>query len=1236
MLKSLELFGFKSFAERTRFEFVAGITCVVGPNGSGKSNVVDAIKWILGDQSPKSLRGSEMTDVIFNGSKSARPSGYSEAIITFDNSNNLLPIETPEVQIGRRLYRGGDSEYLINNTSVRLKDVRDLLMGTGAGLSAYNIIEQGRVGQVLQGNSLSRRQFIEEAAGISRYKARKQEAEKKLERVNLNLTRLQDIVDEVEARLNSTRSHAAKAAKYHEAYQELKTWWLGYAADEYQFANNIIEDCQGKDSALAKDQEETRVKAEAVETELAGLNDQLTEKDRDVQFVSRQLSAVRESIVEQQATLRYESQRQLETIDDLGRLRYQRQLLTRRHVEMAARLGQEQARHEELKEQSRQQKTAEETKRSELIELKSRSEELEKNRAEISSAVQTTELNISQLTQQRSVLGAKQETVRSAIKRNQQQLTDLVEILDQARQREGQLLSRYNDLNAVQAAQQRSLSELSEKRARLLERQKELQHQENQTREKKSALEARALVLAELESKQAGLAVGLKEILKRARTIATPPWNSIRGLVADLLEIDFLHAAVLEVALAERAHWVVTNDVDGLVNYLLDQPELSERIGFLDLLAPVAWKGLPDFSTFPGVVGRADQMVSKVLLPESDLAERVLGDTWVVEDLQIARELSRGTRGMGRFVTLQGELIDRGGVAYLGVVEAEHAVVSRRSELVQIRRQSLECEEFLKAAQHEAIEIVQQIKQIAGEEQKIRQESSAQTNELNQHQVELQTQQRECGRLEDERARVEGDLKRLETHAGGLEADMLSADENSAVLRERLESLHSEFGQIDQEVGRIQKQLRSTSEELSELQLSSMQCSERLRALEQTLERLDEEAVQRQGHLQEANRRLEQAAARIEKSDLVVLNTRARLDELIANECRLSVDYEKKAAEKIRVESRRGILHQQDQQLRTTLRQIQDQRYAFDQTIRDHQRTLDTLTEKMQEEYQMTLTEIAETETSAYQLYLQERGITLPGSHDGENSEGEVLDDAMLHEIEQNWNYETVRQELMERVERLRRKLKMIGSVNTDSLKDLQELEGRFKEMSLQLADLNEAKFTLEDIIRKINVESKRLFIETYENVRGQFQILFRQLFGGGEGDIILEDPNDPLECGIDITARPPGKELRSLSLLSGGEKTLTAVGLLFALFKNKPSPFCILDEVDAALDEANIDRYINVLATFKQQTQFVMITHRKRSMTVADSIYGVTMETAGVSKRLSVKLDQVSDNGEIRESRAA
>jgi chromosome segregation protein len=1234
MLKALELFGFKSFAERTRFEFDTGITCVVGPNGSGKSNVVDAIKWILGDQSPKSLRGSEMTDVIFNGSKSARPSGYAEAIISFDNTNNLLPLEASEVQIGRRLYRGGDSEYLINNTSVRLKDVRDLLMGTGAGLSAYNIIEQGRVGQILQGNSLSRRQFIEEAAGISRYKARKQEAEKKLERVNLNLARLQDIVDEVEARLNSTRTHAAKAAKYHEAYTELKTWWLGYAADEFQFASEIIQDCQEKDAVLAKDLEATQAKAEAVETELAGLNDQLTQKDRDVQFVSRQLSAVRESIVEQQATMRYEAQRHVETIDDQGRLRYQRQLLLKRHAEMAARLEQEKARHAELQELTETQKAAETTKRTELGELKAEADRLEKQKIELTRSIQASELRVSQLTQQRSVLAAKQETVRSAIKRNQQQLADLKEVLEDAHAREQQLLSRFDDLSAAQKVQQRSLAELAEKRSRLVERQKELQEQEGQAREKKSGLEARSLVLSELESKQAGLAVGLKEILKRARTVSTAPWNTIKGLVADMMEIDFLHAAVVEVALAERAHWIVTSDVVGLVDHLIDhQPDLSERIGFLDLVGTPAWSGLPDFSNFPGVISRADQLVTSVSLPGSELAERVLGDTWVVENLQIARELSRGTRGMGRFVTLQGELIDRGGVAYLGAVQPEQSVISRRSELMQIRRQTIECEEFLKSAQIEAVEIIRQLKEISTEEQRVRQESLAQTNELNQHQVELQTQQRECGRLEEERARVENDLLRLETHVGGLESDMVTTDEEITNLRIALEEVQTEHSRIEQDVIAHHKQVRVISEELAELQLSTVQSSERLRALVQTIERLDEEAVQRQGHLQEAHRRLEQTGQRIEKSDLVVLNTRAKLDELIGNECRLAGDYEKKSAEKIRVESRRGILHQQDQQLRGTLRGLQEQRYSLDQTTRDHQRTLENLAEKMQEEYQMTLQDVAETRASSYQLYLQERGISLPGSVDADS---EQLDEGMLEEIEQNWNYEAVRTELFERVERLRRKLKMIGSVNTDSLKDLQELEGRFKEMSLQLADLNEAKFTLEDIIRKINVESKRLFIETYESVRGQFQILFRQLFGGGEGDIILEDPNDPLECGIDITARPPGKELRSLSLLSGGEKTLTAVGLLFALFKNKPSPFCILDEVDAALDEANIDRYINVLATFKQQTQFVMITHRKRSMTVADSIYGVTMETAGVSKRLSVKLDQVNDNGEIRENKAA
>ncbi|MBC8115960.1 MAG: AAA family ATPase, partial [Candidatus Saccharimonas sp.] len=629
MLKSLELFGFKSFADRTRFDFSTGITCVVGPNGSGKSNVVDALKWILGDQSAKSLRGKEMTDVIFNGSASRKASAYAEATITFDNASGWLPSDAQEIQIGRRIWRNGDAEYLLNRATARLKDIKDLFMGTGAGTSAYCIIEQGRVDQILQANPTSRRAVFEEAAGISRFKARKVEAQRKLERVAQNLERLTDIVDEVEAQLNSTRSQAAKAAKYREVSVGLKQWWHGLAADdcrhltaELDVVETDLASSAGRINALTEQQRQIEAREAAFDADLSKLDDKLREVDR-------RGAAWRESIAGHETTLQHQTARLGEIEAELARLQKQQLVLGRRaqetHDEII--LKQQRLAEFEVDHAGNRHKIAAHDDQLQLAlrSLSAQREQQEQDRTrrlELTKAVSSTSSTVATL---RAALLAAQTTHS----KTQSQLDLLDGTLAEQELERDKSLGRVDEASQTQSAAQQSLRTTQARRISLLGEQDEAKQRLGEQREQRSAALARKSLLEDLELRQEGLGIGVKDILNRARSSPHPPWNSVVGSVADLLDVDLEHAALLEVALGPRAQLIVLREYQSLLDYLNQGTVLlTNRVGFVAIPdraasqpVPSVWQQsrfvhlqldpatLPDLSREPGVVMRADALV---------------------------------------------------------------------------------------------------------------------------------------------------------------------------------------------------------------------------------------------------------------------------------------------------------------------------------------------------------------------------------------------------------------------------------------------------------------------------------------------------------------------------------------------------------------------------------------------------------------------------------------------------
>jgi len=1267
MLKSLELFGFKSFADRTRFDFAPGITGVVGPNGSGKSNVVDAIKWILGDQSAKSLRGKEMVDVIFNGAAGRKPAGLAEATLTFDNTSGFLPVESPEVQIGRRIWRSGESEYLINKASSRLKDVRDLFLGTGAGSAAYCIIEQGRVDQILQANATNRRMVFEEAAGVSRFKLRRANALRNLERVDQNLLRLTDIVDEVEAQLNSLRSQAVKAARYREISARLKEWWLGLAADQCRTDRERLALAEQAVREHQEQVEQLNGRLQALEADLGTLDAEINSVEDRLREAERRSAANREQVAGHESSLRHQTARKDELEAELVRLRKQRTTMAAREQEALAELERagEQLRQLEQEHVAREEDLARKEKaigdlQAELAERRGR---MEQARQELIESVR----GVSEASQQLAQLEVALDAAKVDAAQNEDQLIQLEEHAARCR---GECAARREVLSEAEgqlAAVGDRLRALQGERRSMMGEQHEFQRNISQLRETRSAWQARKSLLEDLEERQEGLGIGVKEILSRAQTMDSPPWNQILGTVADLLDVDLEQAALLEVALGSRAQLIVLEEFDPLLDYLHQATvPIQGRVGFVALLeestpGPEEEPGmrraetgrfehfrikpelLPDLHGKPGVQYRADQLV-KHDGTGRNLARQLLADTWVVDSLEDALKLSAEAGKGCRFVTLQGELLEGDGTLTVGTVRSETAVVSRKSELRRLRHDLVGLERQIADEEARLDELVSSLKQADKELAAAEADVKEAVDRHAELKSDLTDKERELARLASERESIEKEIAEIVAQAGRIEEDLSDARGRLAAREARVQSLQQEVDRSERELADGEQRLQGLRETLNTEKVGLAKHEERVQALRTACERLQNDLRQRSQQSEEAERRFEAATTHRRQVALNILNANAALAELMLTQEGCTRDAAVHLAERDQLRRRRSTLLKEEAALREERRNYSDRQHKAEIQAHDVQHQIQALEQRIEEEYQMPLAEVIASGASAVELYRAEK--TSGGKETSQDEPAEDEDAAPRRVDEQaggeaqaddaaeprdEIRFEDVRPELEARVNRLRRQLKLMGSVNTDSLHDLDELERRFGYLSEQLEDLVQAKQALEDIVRRINNESERLFAEAFESIRGHFRELFRKLFGGGEGDVILEDPNDILECGIDIVARPPGKELRSISLLSGGEKTLTAVALLLSIFKSRPSPFCILDEVDAALDEANVDRFVSLLREFRETTQFIMITHSKRSMTVADVLYGVTMEQSGVSKRMSVRFEDVGENGEFK-----
>ena len=1208
-LKALELCGFKSFADRTRFEFPQGITVVVGPNGAGKSNVVDAIKWVLGEQSARSLRGHEMTDVIFAGSSGRRPLNAAEVSLFFDNSARLIPSDTDEVQIMRRVYRSGESEYLVNGEPARLRDIRELFSGTGAATEAYSVIEQGRVDALLVASGRDRRAIFEEAAGITRFRTRRSEALRRLDRSEQNRQRLADIVGEVSSRLETVRHQAARARRWQQMNDRLRGLRVATAAKDLAAVNAAV--AEGDANLLS-----ARTELDSIETGAAASLARIAELNLHEQQLLPQVTAL-------QTLVSGDKQRAAAAEATIALLHTHRtgidaDVLRAEHDRCAAAA------------RERESIAAVENGHAALHALESETERIAQRLALCLTAAEGSHHDSADAKQQLADHALALESMERAHLRLQSDLDSATGRLGDARRTadawrekiESAQLHRARllessatwegNLDALSSRLESAVRELETLEIDQLEQNKSLETAWSELTVWKSKLEAcreRRTMLQEIVDRQEGLSDASRKLISSNDAAAAVP--GLAGVLADLVVATAQWAPLVDLALGVMAQSLVVESFDDVVAWYsrwsssVTATEILSsggRIGFVAATAinePTTFD--PGLIQIPnadqplgaGIIGRLDLLIAGDNPPEigsssrRDLMRRLLGRVWVVESLESALTWAHQAPPGTLFITPAGQSCSADGVFEIGTGAGTVGLVARRTELRSLAER---CEELLQTVNDAKETIAHLQSRLARLRQDIQQSLSTRqqaAETIASSRAEFNRVCREQLVAADAITAAESGLLDAERRA----LELANACEESRVtIEEHLQSIsrsRAELIQSQQHVESLDRNRTDVIDEVNGLRIEQATCRERLAQHRDAVLVQSNELLIRRDELQAANRQLLDAEKKLTALDLNLLSASSVFAEAM-------VAAERSTVALADLTDSRTELSMQKQAVATIIANNNAQAARLGESIHAqeleagesrHQRT--RIVERIRDEY----------------------GIAIDADPTAELA-GEVLD------------IPADRADVDREIEELRRKLASMTSVNLEALAESEALTERLSKLDAQLTDVTDAKQSIEQLIARIDEESRRLLGETIETVRGHFRELFERLFGGGQADIILDPDMDLLETSVEIVARPPGKEPRNISLLSGGEKTMTCVALLLAIFRSHPSPFCVLDEVDAALDEANVDRFVGVLRDFLSSTQFIVVTHSKKTMATATTLYGVTMEESGVSKRVSVRFE--------------
>lgn len=1185
-LKKLELYGFKSFAQRTEIVFDEGITGIVGPNGSGKSNIGDAVRWVLGEQSAKTLRGASMSDVIFNGTQKRKPLSYCEVSLVFDNDDHALAMEAAEVMVTRRVYRNGESEYYLNRTACRLKDVVDLFRDTGIGKEGYSIIGQGRIDEILSRKSEDRRQVFEEAAGIVKFKARKEEADKKLQRTLENLERVDDILDELTKRLKPLEEQSRNARVYLELSTELKDLDLNLflirsdrararlseLESELLTVQTILADTESNLTDKTTRRDETQNRIDQLEEAITKARTELMECAEHVHESQKKLSALqsrretrsenRQRIVREQE----EAQERLAEIEkDHARIQadVEKQHSLIADAEQILRATQEAAEKAQTKE--KEADAALEAQKAAVIDQMNRLSDVRNDKTRLNTMQAQMETRLTEIEESSGALQEQEAALREALTAVEKQLEtenqhqqQCQEKLAQARQASDEADTAYANLRADVEKQSADMQ----------------------------AASSRHNVLTEMTRDMEGYNMAVRRAMTYAKQRGL---TGVKGVLAQLMTVPQAYETAIDMALGAAQQNIVTDTEETakeLINYLR-----QNRLGRATFLPMSAIRGKTLYGNernalkLPGCLGVASELVQ--CAPEyRGIVENLLGRTVIADNLDHGIPIMRAGNHAFRLVTLEGDVMHSGGSMTGGSAQ------SKVSNLLSRERELKELTAKLQTGRAELDKCRQELTQRQQTAQEKRQKVSDAVNALHQQEIAVA---REQARRESVSADLNTHLQRMqETEQARVQLHQSLED-----IRQQLETIeHQRTGAQGDQSAMEQKTIEmqnalvkaraEASAENDRLMVRTLQLSDLRHGLSD-LERDEAHAQQDQAQILREQERREQLLHEMDELDAIDENDMKREEAESA----------RRQKEQLRQESAAQAIEQRRSQAQSDLRDIlSDMENLHEAYNRD--------SEKLHK------TELAKARIEGDQKNLQNRiwdtyKLTYAGAEEFRRTSFDE-------------------KESDRRAAELQGQIRALGTVNVGAVEEYAETKARVDDLTAQQQDLKRAEMDLRELIERLLIQMRSTFVENFSKMQGYFAETFTRLFGGGHAELKLMDPDDPLNCGIEVNAQPPGKKLQLLSLLSGGERALTAIAILFAMLKLKPTPFCILDEIEAALDDANIGYYADYLKEYSKGTQFIVVTHRKGTMERCNSLFGVAMEEQGVSRMVSVSLQDYQE----------
>ena len=1178
-LKRLELQGFKSFADKTVLEFMPGITTVIGPNGSGKSNISDSIRWVLGEQSIKSLRGAKSLDIIFAGTENRKSLGFAEASLIFDNTDGTLPIEYQEVVITRKIYRSGETGYYINKTPCRLKDVIELFMDTGIGRDGYSIIGQGKIDEILSNKSEDRRHIFEEAAGIVKYRARKEETEKKLEHTKLNLLRINDILSEIEQNIEPLRIQSDKAKQFLNLREELKNIEIGlflYNIEKYREDLKKI----AEDEEIMKDtlnQEEGKLeRINALKEELKIQIEEITSKIEEVQNIG------------------FESKNEIEKANseiNVAQTKIQNNNENRNRYEED--IKEYKQRIEDLKEEKEQKKSRKDNlkKNKEKFEneLKQKEEELSKITSKLTEKElqyeekkKIVEENTEKRYELQTEIGTDKANLENHKKRKEQlkqEISNNISDLDSTRIKKEEIIKEFQKIESEKNKLSKELEQRLSKREEANERINQFENEINILANEMRIKDSRLKFLIETEKEKEGYTKSVKELLKACDSIKELGRGTY-GVLANIVTVPKEYETAIEMCLGASLQNIVTeseDDAKRLIEYL--KTNNLGRASFLPI-SSVKGKKLEKIKSHAnGIIGIASDLVQYEKKYEQIILN-LLGRTVIVDTMQTAIALARTENYAYRIITLQGDVINPSGLITGGSVAKKTVNILGRSREIE----SLEKE-------------VKQLKETINKLDTEKQEYIL-TNE----------------NVIEETENVERMLQEIDITYATEKQRVVSIEENVERLANRLSKSREEVSEIEKQMIEIEEERQYKEEEIAKI-------TDKNNSLVEEINKFAEANKEEQKYIDDLNfdiTNLKISVSSFDESESSILEMEERINQDIQNNER-SLKMKEQQIEQIKIDNIN--LEQEIENAKNKIKDIEEKVKNSGKIIEDLRSQRQEKNEKLSKKEEEQVAEFKVIED------LKAQNIKLEVKKNKTEEDCNNIINKMWEEYELTPNSATQYEKpenvanTQRRVNNLRADINNLGSVNIDAIKEYENLKSRYDFMCEQRLDLENTMSKLQEVIQDMTKTMKQQFKEQFEIINKNFGEVFRELFGGGKAEVILTDENNILECGIDIEVQPPGKKLQNMLLLSGGERAFTAIALLFAILKINPAPFCVLDEIEAALDDVNVYRYADYLKKFSKDTQFLIITHRKGTMEAADTVYGVTMEEKGISKLLSMKL---------------